>query len=95
LCAEGGEGSVGSIDSLLRVLGVEFGASADQFPRSWVVNLECLAGGGLDPFAIDVADIGLEEGRVSELEAWVCLAGVSSRPGAERERDKTYLGRHG
>jgi hypothetical protein len=31
------------------------------------VDLESLAGGGLDPFSVDVAHVLLEEGRVFEL----------------------------
>ena len=74
---EGGKGSIGSIDGFLRVLSIEFGTGTDQVSGGWVMDLERLAGGGLDPFAIDVADVGLQEGRVLELEAQMCLVGVS------------------
>lgn len=67
LCAEGGEGRLGCLDCLCCVLGVELGAGADQLAGGWVVDLEGLAGGGLDPFAVDVADVGLEEGGIFEL----------------------------
>lgn len=85
---------MGGVDSLLCVLGVELGAGADQLPGGWVVDLEGLARGGLDPFAIDVADIGLEEGRVPELDARMCLSSWSLGQSG-KQRDKTYLGHHG
>lgn len=60
---------MGSIDSFLCILGVEFGTGADQLSGGWVMDLEGLARGGLDPFAVDIADTGLEEGWIPELEA--------------------------
>lgn len=72
LGAEGGEGGLGGLDGLGCVFGVELGAGTDQLAGGWVVDLKGLAGGGLDPLAVDIADVGLEKGGIFELDRVMC-----------------------
>jgi hypothetical protein len=86
---------LGGLDRLGCIFGVELGTGADQLAGGWVVDLEGLAGGGLDPFAVDIADVGLEKGGILELvRVKYCSATVSGLESLAAIWDSAHLGSH-